>query len=313
MKWPLVDIELNGIIHKSIAPIILSASRSTDIPAFYAKQFMESMDKGWLFWTNPFNGKKQLISLSNVRFIVFWTKNPIPILPHLKQLDDMGIGYYFNYNLNDYVNEGLEIKLPSLEARLNQFIEVSEMIGKEKVVWRFDPLILLQGQNQKVLLEKIYNIAGRIHEHTEKIVVSFIDTSYRKVNKNFKCMNIEIDEFIPAKKREFAANLYKLLKPFKLKLTLCACEEDLSEYNIFANKCIDDELILRISKENSELVDFIKKLKNTNKLKDTSQREHCLCIVSKDIGAYRTCRYSCLYCYAGYESIQGLKSNRIFT
>ena len=93
---------------EATAPVIISASRSTDIPAFYAKWFFNRLAKGYCVWYNPFNKKPMYISFKNTKAIVFWTKNPKPILPYLKELDARGIHYYFQVTLNDYVNEGFE-------------------------------------------------------------------------------------------------------------------------------------------------------------------------------------------------------------
>lgn len=90
---------------EATAPIIISASRSTDIPAFYAKWFFNRLAKGYCVWYNPFNKKPMYISFKKVKAIVFWTKNPKPILPYLKELDERGIHYYFQVTLNDYVKD----------------------------------------------------------------------------------------------------------------------------------------------------------------------------------------------------------------
>jgi len=301
MKWPNSAIQLNGDKHESIAPHIISASRSTDIPAFYAKEFMECLSKGYLFWTNPFNRKKILVSLYNVKFIVFWTKNPAPLVPYLEQLDKLNIGYYFNFTLNNYEKDGFEEKLPLLPERINHFIELSEKIGKEKVIWRFDPIILISGQEPEDLLLRILQIADKLQHYTEKLVISFVDLKYHKVLQKLKKMNLLFKNLDNHEKQEFASNLYKTIKPYNLKLASCACELDLSRYNIFPNKCIDDELIEKISTDTA-LIELIKQLRKSKKIKDKSQRKHCLCMVSKDVGAYNSCRFSCIYCYAGHHT-----------
>ena len=102
---------------EATAPVIISASRSTDIPAFYAKWFFNRLAKGYCVWYNPFNKKPMYISFKNVKAIVFWTKNPKPILPYLKELDERGIHYYFQVTLNDYVKEFLTIKIPFSDNR----------------------------------------------------------------------------------------------------------------------------------------------------------------------------------------------------
>ena len=127
---------------EATAPVIISASRSTDIPAFYAKWFFNRLAKGYCAWYNPFNQQKMYISFSKCKVIVFWTKNPKPIIPYLHILDEMGIHYYFQVTLNDYVNEGFEPNVPSVVQRVKTFKQLSDMVGKEKVIWRFDPLIV---------------------------------------------------------------------------------------------------------------------------------------------------------------------------
>ena len=98
-----------GISVEAISPIIISASRSTDIPAFYAKWFFNRLAKGYCAWYNPFNQQKMYISFKNCKVVIFWTKNPKPILPYLHELDEKGIHYYFQVTLNDYVKEGFDI------------------------------------------------------------------------------------------------------------------------------------------------------------------------------------------------------------
>lgn len=167
------------------APVILSASRSTDIPAFYSKWFFNRLAKGYCSWHNPFNHQKIYISFKNCKVIVFWTKNPKPILPYLHILDEMGIHYYFQITLNDYVNEGFEPNVPPIDERIDTFKLLSERIGREKVIWRFDPLIMTTSIGPQELLSKIWNIGNQIKGYTNKLVFSFIDVkTYRKVQKN---------------------------------------------------------------------------------------------------------------------------------
>ena len=132
----------DGQVVRGIAPVIVSASRSTDIPAFFSKWLFNRLDKGYVKWINPFNrSTPQFVSFENLRVFVFWTKNPKPIIPFLKTLDERGINYYFQYTINDYDIEGFEPNVPSLSERILIIKELAEVIGKEKIIWRFDPLI----------------------------------------------------------------------------------------------------------------------------------------------------------------------------
>ena len=143
---------------EAIAPVIISASRSTDIPAFYAKWFFNRLAKDYCVWYNPFNQQPMYISFKNCKVVVFWTKNPKPILPYLHELDERGIHYYFQVTLNDYVKEGFEPNVPSVEERVETFKKLSSLIGKEKVIWRFDPLIITPGIGTRELLTRIWNV-----------------------------------------------------------------------------------------------------------------------------------------------------------
>ena len=127
---------------EATAPVIISASRSTDIPAFYAKWFFNRLAKGYCVWYNPFNQQPMYVSFKKCKVVVFWTKNPAPIIPYLPELDKRGIHYYFQVTLNDYEQEGFEPNVPSVKSRIATFRLLSELIGKERVIWRFDPLIV---------------------------------------------------------------------------------------------------------------------------------------------------------------------------
>ena len=152
-----------GLHVEAIAPVIISASRSTDIPAFYAKWFFNRLAKGYCTWYNPFNiNQKMYISFERCRVIVFWTKNPAPIIPYLPELDKRGIHYYFQVTLNDYVKEGFEPNVPSVEERVETFKKLSSLIGKEKVIWRFDPLIITPNIEPRELLTRIWHVGNKL-------------------------------------------------------------------------------------------------------------------------------------------------------
>lgn len=163
------------------APLIISASRATDIPAFYADWFFRRLEKGHVRWRNPFSGQDSYVSFGNTRFIVFWSKNPAPLLPYLPILKERGIGCYIQYTLNDYEAEGLEPNVPPLSQRIETFRRAVEALGRGAVVWRFDPLILTDKINIDTLLEKIAHIGNALTGYTEKLVFSFADIeSYKK-------------------------------------------------------------------------------------------------------------------------------------
>ena len=156
MAWTKNRIKLDsGEIVEAQSPIIVSASRSTDIPAFYSDWFFNRLEKGYSAWINPFNGVKSYVSYSQTRFIVFWSKNPRPLIPHLSKLKDRNINCYIQFTLNDYVNEGLEKSVPSVDERIETFKQLVTLLGKGHVIWRFDPLIITDSITIDKLIEKI--------------------------------------------------------------------------------------------------------------------------------------------------------------
>ena len=174
-----------GEVVDGVAPVIISASRSTDIPAFFARWFMNRLAKGYCVWYNPFNQQPMYISFEKTKVVVFWTKNPKPIIEYLPELDRKGIHYYFQYTLNDYEAEGFEPNVPSIDERIETFKGLSTLIGKEKVIWRFDPLILSDQLTPRKVLQKIFHIGNRIKGYTDKLVFSFVDVrAYKKVQSN---------------------------------------------------------------------------------------------------------------------------------
>ena len=316
----------SGKIVEATAPVIISASRSTDIPAFYAKWFFNRLAKGYCAWYNPFNQQKMYISFSKCRAIVFWTKNPKPIMPYLHILDEMGIHYYFQVTLNDYTKEGFEPNVRSVEKRIETFKNLSDTIGKEKVIWRFDPLIITSNIGPRELLTRIWHIGNKLKGYTNKLVFSFVDVkAYRKVQNNlvketvfFTKEDVEHAEANYAQRIEIVQGLKKIREAWHeqgwdVEMATCAEDIDLESYGIEHNRCIDGELMKRIFADDEELVYYLHTLKwperdmfgnippipqKEKKVKDTGQRKICGCMVSKDIGMYNTCRHFCVYCYA---------------
>ncbi len=308
------------------APVIISASRSTDIPAFYSKWFFNRLAKGYCAWYNPFNQKKMYISFDHCKVVVFWTKNPKPIIPYLHELDERGIHYYFQVTLNDYVKEGFEPCVSSVEERVETFKQLSRIVGADRVIWRFDPLIVTQSLTPRMLLTKIWHIGNMLKGYTNKLVFSFVDVkAYRKVQSNlvketpfFSKNDVETAELNENQRQEVIDGLVKIRQAWKdqgwdVALATCAEAFDYDSYGIEHNRCIDGELMERIFGDDKELVYYLHtgKLPEPNlfgevpplpdksvNLKDKGQRKVCGCMVSKDIGMYNTCRHLCVYCYA---------------
>jgi len=300
----------------AVCPVIVSASRATDIPAFFAEWFRNRLDAGYLVWLNPFNTKQiQYISFNKTRVLVFWSKNPKPLIPHLSEIDAKGINYYFQFTLNDYEREGLEPHVPSLQKRIETFQILSKRLGRKRVIWRFDPLILTDGITIESLLDRISNLANQLRNYTEKLVISFADINmYKKVQYNLKRANVNYSEFTPSLMAEFAERLQLLNRDWGLNIATCAESIDLERYDIKHNRCIDDNLMIELFENDSPLMNFLgyrpDLFSDSTRpyIKDKGQRKECGCIVSKDIGMYDTCSHFCKYCYAN-TSLEVVKSN----
>lgn len=317
----------NGELVMMQTPQIVSASRSTDIPAFYADWFFHRLEKGYCAWTNPFNGVKSYVSFKNTRFIVFWSKNPKPLLPYLEKLQKLGIGCYIQYSLNDYEEERLELGVPKLEDRISTFKALVDKLGLGYVIWRFDPLVLTEDISIDKLLAKIKNIGEQLKGYTQKLVFSFADIAiYNKVRKNLEDNHIRYKEWSKEDMAFFAEKLVKLNTEQGWNYELATCAEAIDLDGIEHNRCIDDKLIIQLAYQDNALMEFLKvkilpmpeldlfgnsvslpadAILLPNKMyathgnnKDKGQRKFCGCINAKDIGQYNTCIHGCEYCYA---------------
>ena len=336
-SWPKIKIQReNGETAEAQAPVIVSASRSTDIPAFYADWFFRRLEVGYSAWTNPFNGAQSFVSYQNTRFIVFWSKNPEPLLQHIDYLKERNIGCYIQFTLNDYEAEGLERGVPPLAHRIDTFRRLVDTLGKGRVVWRFDPLILTDEISPESLLRKIENIGSQLNGYAEKLVFSFADIAlYKKVKANLERNRVRYTEWTEEQMNRFAAQLSELNKQWGYQLATCGEKIDIEQYGILHNRCIDDDLMIRFAHSDKALMDFlgveikqrqislfgeeplpqnaliindslyaIKRKDN----RDKGQRPACGCIVSKDIGEYNTCPHQCEYCYANTSKEAALRN-----
>jgi len=310
MQWDKVSVQTGNGSVSWIAPVIISASRATDIPAFYSEWFAGRLAAGTLAWTNPRNSRQhQIVSFAKTRVIVFWSKNPAPLERYLDQLDKRGLNYYFTFTVNDYEREGLELSVPPLHERLATFRRLSERLGSERVVWRFDPIIVGGSLTPERILEKIGRIGERLQRHTRKLVISFADIArYRNVRENLKRSGSgRSEEPGPEAVQRIARGIQALNKNWGLTVASCAEAVELSAFAIDHNRCIDDDLMARVFPHDAELMAFLGRgvaplsvsgAHDAPSLKDRNQRKACGCIVSKDIGRYNTCPHHCAYCYA---------------
>ncbi len=283
--------------------MIISASRRTDIPAFYSEWFMNRIRAGYCAVPNPFN-RNQVSHVSlkpeDVDVIVFWTRNPKPLFSYIDELDQRGFRYYFQYTLLDYPNE-IDPKSPPLTSALKSFQQLSEKVGVTRVIWRYDPIVFSQATGAQFHLNKYHQIAGALEGYTTRSVVSVVDV-YAKAKKRLrelKEQGIEIIDFQGQPSPRFAdlmQGIVETARQSQMEIFSCAERLDLTPYGIQPGKCVDDEYIRKTFGI------------QVGGKKDPAQREECGCVVSKDIGMYDTCLFGCQYCYAT-QSFERAKVN----
>ncbi|MCP4216385.1 MAG: DUF1848 domain-containing protein [bacterium] len=268
--------------------MILSVSRRTDIPAFYGSWFLKRLEERFLLVRNPMNPKmvsRLDVNRELVDCIVFWTKNPAPMLPELHRLKDYS--YYFLFTVTAY-GKLLEKFLPPPERVMETFIKLSQKIGRERVIWRYDPIVMTDELDEAYHKRNFETIARRLENHTERCVISFLDM-YEKCKRNLAGIPIRIPT--ETGMLETAGMLGDIAKKYGIDVVSCAEEMDLSQVGIEHGCCIDPLLVRRISRY--PLIKTIKKNKG--------RRKACGCVESIDIGAYNTCPHICLYCYANSD------------
>jgi hypothetical protein len=266
--------------------MIISASRRTDIPAFFLEWFFKRIEEGFLLVRNPMNIHQiSRITLSPdvVDCIVFWSKNPRKMINKLGQLK--GYSYYFQFTITGY-GQKLEPNVPLMQEAIDTFIALSNLIGKDRLIWRYDPIILTDKFDSHYHASKFENIAKQLQGKTNRCVISFVDM-YKKTMRNMAA--IRLSEITTDKMVKLSVILNKICSKYNLELASCAEVVDLTAYGIKHGRCIDDKLIEEIS-------GFALNIE-----KDPTQRPECGCMASVDIGTYNTCPHECLYCYANYN------------
>lgn len=267
--------------------MILSASRRTDIPNYYSEWFFNRLKEGFVYVRNPMNAHQiSEIDLSPnvIDCIVFWTKNPEPMLDKLDELRDYN--YYFQFTLTGY-GKDMECNVPhKKEAMIPIFQRLSRKIGSERIVWRYDPIIFTEKYTPEYHIQAFEQIAGALNGYTDQCVISFVDY-YGKNKKNMDALRTQ--ELDADRLLYFAGSLSKIATENGMEMGSCAEKIDLQSCGIKHNSCIDKNRIEKI---------IGCKIKAG---KDKNQRPECGCVESVEIGTYNTCKNGCKYCYANYS------------
>ena len=284
--------------------MILSVSRRTDVPAFYSDWFFERLHEGFVLVPNHINlakvakiklepvklqsvqtdllGNKIIEMCGTVEGVVFWTKNPKPMLPRLGELQDYP--YYFLYTLNPYPKR-IEANLPALDERIAAFKELAKFCP---VIWRYDPILLADGIDVNWHIAQFTQLCQALNGYTKHCKISFVIQSYTGCSKSVWAPTL-------AQKHEILVAFAKIAQENDIQIEACAESGDWSKYGIVPSKCVDGEIFEQLLTKKFAAQNITVKRKNQ---KVGGQRKHCLCMPAVDIGQYDTCRHGCNYCYA---------------
>jgi len=269
---------------------IISASRRTDIPSFFADWFMKKIRAGYVDVKNPYNAKQvRRVSLlpKDVAAIVFWTRDFSPMLKYIDELDERGYKYTILWTITGYPRI-YEPAGPALQYSIDALKKTSEKIGAEKIVWRYDPIIIDNTLTPEWHIKNFKNIARQISRHISHIIISIM-TPYNFVLKRMRRRGIFVknDPLSEPEVKKMFFELHRITKRFSIsKIQSCCQNNILLPFGIGDGACIDAEWLSRALNV------------NITYQKDAGQRKNCLCTKSVDIGEYNTCPRKCIYCYA---------------
>lgn len=271
--------------------MILSVSRRTDIPQFYPDWFFNRLKEGFLYVKNPMNSRQiSRIDLSpaQVELIVFWTKNPEPMMERIRELGD--IPYYIQFTLTGY-GADVEPGLPDKKHMIDVFKKTAEQVGRERMVWRYDPIFLNSRYREEYHLRAFEEIANGVCGSGEKVVISFLD-KYGKTERNMK--GIPAEELDEEGMKKLGEKLAAIAGTFGLRIEACAEKTDLSSVGVARGSCIDPVMAEQLLGG------------PVCRRKDKNQRMECGCLESVEVGTYDTCLAGCKYCYAN-DSVEAVK------
>ncbi|MCL2513679.1 MAG: DUF1848 domain-containing protein [Oscillospiraceae bacterium] len=264
--------------------MVLSASRRTDIPAFYPEWLMNRLRAGYVCARNPFNPsqvRKIEFSPELIDCIVFWTKDLARLLPFLDEIDAMCYKYYFQFTLTPYGRQ-IERNLRPKGEIIRTFTALGKRLGRDRVFWRYDPIILNENLSVDCHINNFTDLCEQLYEYANSVTISFVDL-YKKIESPL------IREITDGEIAEISAAFSKIAAEYGLPVKACCEKTDLSPCGIYPASCIDRETAEKLCghKINAE--------------PDKNQRPGCGCAERVDIGAYNTCGNGCVYCYANYS------------
>lgn len=270
---------------------LISASRRTDIPAFYGPWLMDRLKAGRVPVRNPFRAdqvREVDLSPGAVDGFIFWTRWPKPFGPHLAELERRDRPSYFQMTLTG-MGPPLEAHLPPEHDLIRAFAHLSGMIGRDRLVWRFDPLLVTRLTPPEEILARFNRLAGNLTGLCRKQVIISLARLYRKTGRrlarleNLQVQDLEAEGNLA---QDLVSRLSRVARGHGLELAACAAETDFSNMGVGPAKCVDETIL----NQNYGL--------HLSGKPDRGQRGTCNCSASIDIGSYNSCTHGCRYCYA---------------
>jgi len=282
--------------------MIISVSRRCDIPRFQFDWFLERLNEGFIEIANPYNANqisRVSLLLNDVDAFAFWTRDPKHILANTDELEKRGYPFYVMVSLTNYPNI-LEPNMPPAPEVINTIKELSRKIGKDRVIWRYDPIILTSATDVDFHRRNFAALAQNLKGAVNRVIISIYD-EYKKAAKRLNELeqagkllminagNVNVEDInVKNNFHDMLASLAKSAQANSMHIQSCAEKENFSSLGIKPGACVDASLIEKI--RGGACAEQTKR--------DKYQRPFCLCCQSKDIGAYNTCAAHCVYCYA---------------
>ena len=265
--------------------MILNVSGRTDIVAFYSKWFMNRYHAGYVDVRNPFNPSLvSRIQFDNVDAIMFCTKNPIPIINHLKEINKPII---FHITLTPYKKD-IEPNVPNKKLIIEAIKKISKIIGKDNIYIRYDPVFLSDKYNLDYHKKAFDKVCSLLEGYTKHIIISFID-DYKNVRKNAHILNIK--PFTENDYKEIELSFSNSAKKHNMTVQTCFEEHNLVEYGFIKGECLSHTLAYKLTGK-------------TYSTWKARKGKNCNCVEMVDIGSYNTCKHLCKYCYANFDELQ---------
>lgn len=262
--------------------MILNVSSRTDIVAFYTKWFINRYKEGYVDVRNPFYPKNiSRIYFKDVDAIVFCTKNPIPIITQLKEIDKPII---FQVTITPY-KEDIEPNIPNKKHVISSIKQISNILGTDNVIIRYDPIFISDKYTLEYHKKAFSKLCSQLDGYINQIIVSFLD-DYKNVRKNKNILNYK--ELTNEDYQEIGLSFSSIASSHNMTVQTCFEEHNLVEYGFKKGECISHTKVYKL----------------TGKIykKWTARKGNkCNCVEMVDIGVYNSCNHLCKYCYANYD------------